>query len=215
MLLDESAWKVAWIHALFVAFEAVCPIIREDQIWQAVPRASRKCGNLVWNVCDRVAEDFGLRLDQTLLDAIKKGMENIDYVSLTTVRSGARQLVTSLAANYQLGFMANQNMLIREKLDRAGVLGSFANKKVSDDFNLEKPNLEYFRTVLSVSNALASKPSLSTIILSEACAPRNDSEWPRFGTTCRSQFRGSRCRRLRGRSAERDFRSGKAVDAVI
>ena len=60
-----------------------------------------------------------------------------------------------------MGLLANQPVSVKEKLDKAGVLQYFKFQDVSENFNLRKPDPEFFKAIFKAAGA---DPKESAII---------------------------------------------------
>jgi HAD superfamily hydrolase (TIGR01509 family) len=84
-----------------------------------------------------------------------------DYHTLSQVRPEARDVLLTLSERYQLGLMANQNVLTTKLLEQAGLLSFLSHQKMSDHIGLEKPDPRFYSTILEDCKA---RPEESVII---------------------------------------------------
>jgi HAD superfamily hydrolase (TIGR01509 family) len=90
-----------------------------------------------------------------------KELCQIDYHSLCKVRPEAKEVVSQLSQRYQLGLMANQGAKAISHLVDSGLLEFFSYQKMSHHVGLEKPDPEFFKSIL---NATKAQPDKSVII---------------------------------------------------
>lgn len=84
-----------------------------------------------------------------------------NYHQLSTIRPEAKAVLAELSQRYNLGITANQNEKTIELLETSDLLPFFSHQKMSAHIGLEKPDPNFFLTVLKDTGAL---PSESVII---------------------------------------------------
>lgn len=77
----------------------------------------------------------------------------VDYYGLSRVRPEAKKVIPILAEKYNLGIMANQGAKAIDHLVEANLLGFFSHQKMSHHVGLQKPNPEFFNTILKDTGA--------------------------------------------------------------
>ena len=77
------------------------------------------------------------------------------------IRPEAQKVVAKLSFKYNLGLLANQPVKTKEKLEQAQILQYFKFQDVSEDFNLRKPDPEFFKAIFKATGA---NPKESAII---------------------------------------------------
>ena len=92
---------------------------------------------------------------QNLEEVVSEYQEQckIDYYGLSQVRPEAKNVLESLSQKYELGLMANQGARALELLEEEGVMKYFSHQKMSHHVGLEKPDPNFFLTILADTGA--------------------------------------------------------------
>jgi len=156
VLLDETRHEEQRINLILKAVKNYKPEITRDDILAARFQASAVLGGLTENI---------IKVFLTDNDQIKSALESIrknwDNDQSSFVKPDAKEVVEKLAAEYNLGLLANQPIITKEKLEKAGVLQYFKFQGVSEEFNLRKPDPEFFKAIFKATGA---DPKKSAII---------------------------------------------------
>ena len=142
--------------------------IRENYNWETVknfePGVTKEDVLILWKEASRMLGDLdvnvitlALKNKENLKEAIILMKENRSkapkYYDLLKIRTEALGVVIELSKKYKLGLMANQNILVKDKLKEAGIISYFQNAEVSDDYKLEKPDPKFFLKIFETTGA--------------------------------------------------------------
>ena len=159
VLLDETKHEERRIELISKLVKEYKPDIAETDILKVRPKASGMLGGLTTNMIKLLLPD---KNQQELAIAKVKALgKSADQCGYAFVRPEAKNVVEKLSKNYNLGLLANQPQAIKEKLEKAGLLQYFKFKNVSEDFNLRKPDPEFFKAIFKGTGA---DPNKSVII---------------------------------------------------
>lgn len=152
VLIDTSLYGKWRLKRIFSIIKKYNPKISKKYFTSILPKVSRTIGNLDKNI-------FYLFLDKNIAEKVQKDFDQEKekelkyYWQISKPRSEAKKILEVLSKNYKLGLIANQPVIIRDKLKRAGLLKYFSSAKVSDDFKFYKPDLRLFRKILKDAQA--------------------------------------------------------------
>lgn len=155
-LLDETQWENQRINLILRAVKKFKPDVSIENILTVRTRASAMLGGLTFNMIKLLLDD-----EEKVNGALMFIKDNRDSSQDPFVRPEAKEVVEKLAEKYNLGLLANQPVKIKEKLERARILQYFKFQNVSEDFNLRKPDPEFFKAIFKTTGA---DPKTSAII---------------------------------------------------
>ena len=147
VLVDDSEYENRRIDSIYKTVKNYRPDITKKDILEVRPKASGMLGGLTANIVSLFLKEEDKR--QTVLRDIDKNWRNRD---ISAVRPEAKNILEKLSEKYNLGLMANQPVKVRERLERSDLLKYFRIKKVSEDFNLSKPDPAFFKLILQKCN---------------------------------------------------------------
>lgn len=145
-------------QALLKVAQHYMPSVTMDDVNNAWMEASKIKGNLRIEAL-RVLFKNSPKLqeaEQEYTEACK-----YNYHELSTIRPEAKSVLEQLSQRYNLGITANQSEKTIELLEASGLLVFFSHQKMSAHIGLEKPDPNFFLTVLEDTGA---KPSESVIV---------------------------------------------------
>lgn len=87
--------------------------------------------------------------DWRVISKIVKDKYESHWLDFNIMAKGAKTLLGKLSNDYALGICANQPSSAREHLEQLGLDSIFNIIGISNDYNLKKPDLEFFRTLLN------------------------------------------------------------------
>lgn len=138
--------------ALLEVIKKYEPSFTIADVHKAWAKASEQPGSVRINALKTIFKD-SIHLAKAEAEFSKIYKDN--YHELSTVRSEAKNVLAKLSPHYKLGIMANQHARTTELLESAGLLPYFSHKKMSAHVGLEKPNPEFFKTILQDSGVKA------------------------------------------------------------
>lgn len=159
VLLDETKHEERRIELISKVVKEYKPEITKEDVVRVRPKASGMLGGLTINMIKLLLPDKNQQ--EPTIAKVKLLGKSADQCSYAFVRPAAKDIVEKLSKKYNLGLLANQPKAIKEKLGKAGVLRYFKFQDVSEDFNLRKPDPEFFKAIFKVTGA---DPKTSAII---------------------------------------------------
>lgn len=152
VLGDESRFTDWRLDNNLSIIQKYRPDFTHANIMQVFPRASSIVGSLDINIINIALENT--QFQKRALEDLKISKAQMpDYYNLLQIRSESMEVLKQLSKRYKLGIMANQHARVRDKLEQARILQFFEHVGVSDDYHLEKPNLDFFRNVFRDTGA--------------------------------------------------------------
>lgn len=128
-----------------------------NDVYKALPLASAINDDLSKNLFTVLLKDPGLVHKAS--EEIYKRYKEVDYFKSSPIKDNAHLVIEELSKKYKLGIIANQNVVIKQKLQ--DLLQFFTYGGVSDDHGLIKPDPKYFEAVFQLTGA---NPKLSIMI---------------------------------------------------
>lgn len=159
VLLDETKHEERRIKLISEVVKEYNPDITKEDISKVRQRASGILGGLTTNMIKLLLPDKNQQ--ESAIVKVKMLGKSADQCGYAFIRPEAQDVVKKLSEKYSLGLLANQPKATKEKLKKAGVLKYFKFKDVSEDFNLRKPDPEFFKAIFRVTGA---DPNKSAII---------------------------------------------------
>ncbi len=144
--------------ALLEVTQKFIPNITMEDIYNSWLAASQLPGSVRINA---LREMFKNSAHLEIAEAEYISVCNYNYHALSYIRPDAKEVLTELSKSYNLGIMANQNIKTMTLLETAGLLPYFSHQKMSDHIGLQKPDPNFYLTILQDSGA---KPEESIII---------------------------------------------------
>lgn len=133
------------------------PELTRNDVYKALPLASAINDDLSKNLFTVLLKDPGLVREAS--EEIYKRYKLVDYFKNSPIKDNAHLVIEELSKKYKLGIIANQNVVIKQKLQ--DLLQFFTYSGVSDDHGLIKPDPKYFEAVFQLTGA---NPKLSIMI---------------------------------------------------
>jgi len=152
VILDDSEPEIKRQQILFDIVKDYIPNLTMERLRKAWMDSSGTFGSM------RIVALRELCKDLPESEEIEKQYNElcqVDYIGMSKVRPEVKEVLSKLSTRYNLGLMANQNAKAMEHLVNAGVLEFFSHQKMSHHVGLEKPNPEFFKSILGDTGAKA------------------------------------------------------------
>ena len=118
--------------------------------------ASGMKGDLDENIFSIFLKDESLVAEA--LEKLKEEKKNWPpHEQRNIVKKEAKEILEKLAQTFKLGIIANQPVFIRQMLEDAKIVEYFSSLGISNEYNLHKPDTEFFKKVLADCGADAKK----------------------------------------------------------
>lgn len=158
VLLDDSIPEKRRLDILFEIAKKYNPDTNYHDMNNTRIKMSSKKGNLSINILKYLIPD-SLNFKKAK-EEYNSRKSKIRYYEDSKIRPETKDVLFKLAQRYQLGLIANQSVLAKEKLEKAGVYGLLHHQTVSDEHSLAKPDPKYFQAVFRETGAIPSKSAL-------------------------------------------------------
>ncbi|MEI7621156.1 MAG: HAD family hydrolase [Candidatus Moraniibacteriota bacterium] len=157
VLIDESlAMKIRKEADLKIikSFGVSIAAIDLEEKWRG--EASRMKGDLDKNIFS-----IFLKNESFVEEALEKLKEERKkwppHEQRNVVKKEAKEVLQKLSQSFKLGIIANQPVFIRQMLEDAKIIEYFSSLGISNEYNLHKPDPEFFKKVLVDCGAVAEK----------------------------------------------------------
>jgi len=152
VLINTSLYSKWRMKRIFLIIKKYNPKIYKENFIALLPEAGKAIGSLDKNI-------FHFFLEKNIVEKAQKDFnqekeQELKYYWQTSKpRPEAKHVLEKLSRNYKLGLIANQPIIVRDKLKKAGLLKYFSSTRVSDDYKLYKPDTLLFQKILKDAQA--------------------------------------------------------------
>lgn len=146
---DESSYN-DWLKKNTIKrAQEIRPEITEQNFDAARVEASKMPGWLSQNILEVLIGD------RSFAEKVRNEMnpEKEKILRTLLIRQDAQEVIKKLSQKYSLGTIANQPSSIKDWLQQEGIIEFFKVLGLSGDYNLQKPNPEFFKAVLKDAGA--------------------------------------------------------------
>jgi HAD superfamily hydrolase (TIGR01509 family) len=155
VILDDSKTEELRQQALLELSQRYLPAVSMTDIYTAWMEASKLHGSLRMHALRILLKDSKKIAEaETEYAAI---CNNHNYHTLSTIRPEAKHVLATLNQRYKIGITANQSEKTIHLLETAGLLPYFSHQKMSAHIGLEKPDPQFFLTILRDTGAQATE----------------------------------------------------------
>ena len=149
VLRDETEYNAWRKDALLFQARKINPEISEENFEDVHKQASKMRGSLRQNILEILTGDKELaeKLKNEIHEQGSKILQNIP------IMPNALEVIKELSENYSLGIISNYSSAIKGVLKEAWLFNYFKVLGISQDYNLHKPDPEFFKAVLRDANA--------------------------------------------------------------
>jgi HAD superfamily hydrolase (TIGR01509 family) len=172
VLVDESRWTERLFESILVILKRYKMSVTRSDIEAAWPSASGRVGDLGANLISELlpSQALAVEAERGLNELLPKN----NYPTLVRVRPEAKDVLRNLSQHYYLGIAANQGFAVKDMLISAGLLQFFTHKRVSVEYGYEKPQREFFTTILTESKANALESAFVDDNIERGLLPAHD-----------------------------------------
>ncbi|MFA4880157.1 MAG: HAD family hydrolase [Candidatus Doudnabacteria bacterium] len=161
VLIDKTRYENWLIKNMITILQRYHQKITPIALLGASIKASGKTGSLVLNTFQIILKNQKKAEKAYTELKAKRAKEKMEYDQITPIRPEALPVVQRLSSRFHLGIIANQAPEIKEKLSGGGLLSYFQYVGISEEYNLFKPDPDFFQAVLRDAKA---KPEESAMI---------------------------------------------------
>ena len=149
VLRDETQYNIWRNDVLFTQAKKINPKISEQDFEAVLKKASKLHGSLKQNVLELLTGDreIAKKLKDEMHEQGAKILQDIP------IMPNAQEVVKKLSEKYSLGIISNYSSVIKSFLKDSGLINYFKVLGISENYNLHKPNPEFFKAVLKDANA--------------------------------------------------------------
>lgn len=157
VILDDTEPERLRQEALLNVLKDYLPDITIQDIYKAWLLASTQPGSVRIQALRELMKN-----SPNLQEAEEKYKEvcNYDYLGSSKIRPEAKSVLEQLSKKYNLGVMANQSTKTTQLLEAAGLLPFLSHQIMSGHVGLEKPNPDFFKSIIADSGAKAEESIL-------------------------------------------------------
>ncbi|MEK7104039.1 MAG: HAD family hydrolase [Patescibacteria group bacterium] len=149
VLRDETEYNLWRKDALLFQARKINPEISEENFENVHKQASKMRGSLRQNILEILTGDK--KIAEQLKNEIH-GQGTKIFQNLP-IMPNALEVIKELSKNYSLGIISNYSSAITGFLKEAGLFNYFKVLGISQDYNLYKPDPEFFKAVLNDAKA--------------------------------------------------------------
>ncbi len=151
VLRDEEKYDI-WRKKTLISYSKKFKSeITESDFNQAYLEASKSSGWLNQNILEILTGDK--EKAEKIRNDVNFQCEKEKVLSSLPIMQNALNVVENLSKNYSLGIISNQQANIKDWLKLENLLDYFKVLGISGDYGLQKPNPEFFTTILNEANA--------------------------------------------------------------
>lgn len=149
VLRDETEYNIWRRDILLLQARKINPEISEENFENVHKQASKMHGSLRQNILEILTGDkeVAKQLKNEIHEEGTKILQNIP------IMPNALEVVKELSRKYFLAIISNYSSAIKSVLKEAGLLNYFKVLGISEDYNLHKPDPEFFKAVLKDAKA--------------------------------------------------------------
>ena len=149
VLRDETEYNIWRRDILLLQARKINPEISEENFENVHKQASKMHGSLRQNILEILTGDkeVAKQLKNEIHEHGTKILQNIP------IMPNALEVVKELSKKYFLAIISNYSSDIKGVLKEAGLLNYFKVLGISEDYNLHKPDPEFFKAVLKDAKA--------------------------------------------------------------
>lgn len=161
VLIDKTRYENWLINNMITILQRYHQKITPLALLEANIKASGKTGSLTLNTFQIILKDKKKAEEAYAELKAKQAKEKMEYYQVTPIRPEALPVVQKLSSRFHLGIIANQTSEVRKKLSEKKLLPYFNFVGISEEYNLFKPDPDFFQAVLRDAKT---KPEKSAMI---------------------------------------------------